>query len=137
MRTNNPLGVLMFDIDHFKKINDTYGHIIGDQVLINFTNIISKNLRKGDVLVRYGGEEFMVLLPGSSTEGTCIIAEKIRRIIEENKIVHGNQEIKITVSIGGTSFPENNTDNTEELIKIADDHLYKAKALGRNQTVCK
>ncbi|PAT01926.1 hypothetical protein CI105_03455 [Candidatus Izimaplasma bacterium ZiA1] len=137
VRTNNPLGVLMFDIDHFKKINDTYGHIIGDQVLINFTNIISKNLRKGDVLVRYGGEEFMALLPGSSTEGTCIIAEKIRRIIEENKIVHGNQEIKITVSIGGTSFPENNTDNTEELIKIADDHLYNAKALGRNQTVCK
>jgi len=137
VRTNNPLGVLMFDIDYFKKINDTYGHIVGDQVLINFTNIISKNLRKGDVLVRYGGEEFMALLPGSSTEGTCIIAEKIRRIVEENNIRHGNQDIKITVSIGGTSFPENDTETTQELIKIADDHLYSAKALGRNQVVCK
>jgi len=137
VRTNNPLGVLMFDIDYFKKINDTYGHIVGDQVLINFTKIISKNLRKGDVLVRYGGEEFMALLPGSSTEGTCIIAEKIRRIVEENNIRHGNQDIKITVSIGGTSFPENDTETTQELIKIADDHLYSAKALGRNQVVCK
>jgi len=137
VRTNNPLGVLMFDIDYFKKINDTYGHIVGDQVLINFTKIISKNLRKGDVLVRYGGEEFMALLPGSSTEGTCIIAEKIRRIVEENNIRHGNQDIKITVSIGGTSFPESDTETTQELIKIADDHLYSAKALGRNQVVCK
>ena len=135
VRSNNPLGVLMLDIDHFKQVNDTYGHIIGDQVLINVANILKTNLRKGDILVRYGGEEFIALLPGASTKSIKRVAEKIRRYIEEHTIRHNSQDIKITISIGGTSFPEIECEDTDKLVEIADKALYEAKDTGRNKVV--
>lgn len=137
VRTSNPLGVLMLDIDFFKKVNDTYGHIIGDQVLINISSIIKDNIRKGDILVRYGGEEFLAILPGASLEGMKRVSEKIRRYVEENSINHNNQQIKVTISIGGTSYPEFDVDDVEKLIEQADFNLYESKDTGRNKVTIK
>lgn len=134
LRTNDPLGVLMLDIDYFKKVNDTYGHIIGDQVLIAIANIIKSNIRKGDILVRYGGEEFLALLPGASRAGLVHLAEKIRRYVEEHSIKHNDQDIKVTISIGGTSFPEYSPEELEGLIQKADESLYVSKDTGRNKS---
>ncbi|XMB85269.1 GGDEF domain-containing protein [Mycoplasmatota bacterium WC44] len=137
VRTQSPIGIMMLDLDFFKSVNDTYGHIVGDQVLINFSNLVKNNLRKGDVLVRYGGEEFLAILPGTSQEGIKKVAEKIRRTIEENHIKHKDQDIKVTVSIGCTSFPESDVETMEDLVKHADEALYEAKEFGRNRVVYK
>ena len=137
LRTSAPLGVLMLDIDHFKKVNDTYGHLVGDQVLIAISQIIKNNIRKGDILVRYGGEEFLALLPGASTVGIQKVADKIRRYIEEHTITHNQQEIKVTISIGGTSFPEYQTDDVENIVSLADENLYHSKETGRNKVTIK
>jgi diguanylate cyclase (GGDEF)-like protein len=133
IQSNSPLGILMLDIDHFKKVNDTYGHIIGDQVLINITKILKQTLRKGDTLIRYGGEEFLVVLPGAAQTELKKIAEQIRRFIEENSIKYHNQDIKVTISIGGVSHPEYEINDLNDLIKGADEGLYISKENGRNQ----
>ncbi len=133
VRTNDPLGVLMLDIDFFKNVNDTYGHIVGDQVLINITKIIQENIRKGDILIRYGGEEFMALLPGASNEGLQKVSDKIRRYVEEHTMKHNDQEIKVTISIGGTSYPEYSSNDLEQLVTQADSNLYRSKETGRNK----
>lgn len=133
LRTNEPLGLLMLDIDYFKKVNDTYGHIIGDHVLINIAQVINKIIRKGDVLMRYGGEEFLVILPGASTEGLWIVAEKIRRYVAENTTRYHDQEIQVTISVGGTSFPDHNVSDVEQLVQKADENLYISKEGGRNK----
>lgn len=137
IRTSAPLGVLMLDIDYFKKVNDTYGHIVGDQVLVNISKIINNNIRKGDILIRYGGEEFLVLLPGASMKGLKQVAEKIRRFVEENTVRYNNQEIKVTISIGGASYPEFDTEDSSELVKQADGNLYISKDTGRNKVTIK
>jgi len=124
VRSGDPIGVLLLDIDFFKKVNDTYGHIVGDQVLIQVTNIIKTNIRKGDVLARYGGEEFMAILPGASKKGLELVAEKIRRYIEEHVVYYKNQEIKVTISIGGTSYPEFTAEEITTIIEQADKNLY-------------
>ncbi len=134
VRTGQPIGILMLDIDHFKKVNDTYGHIVGDQVLQEISTIIQNNIRKGDVLIRYGGEEFLTILPGASIKGVEKIAEKIRRYVQEHGVKYKQQEIKVTVSLGGTSFPEYTCDDTEGLVKAADDNLYNSKDTGRNKS---
>lgn len=133
VRTQIPIGVMMLDLDYFKSVNDTYGHIVGDLVLTNFCSIVQNTLRKGDVLVRYGGEEFLAILPGVSKEGINQIAEKIRRTVEENYIKYKDQNIKITVSIGCTSFPESDVKSIEDIVCLADNALYEAKELGRNR----
>ena len=137
VRSKAPIGVLMFDLDHFKKVNDTYGHIVGDKVLISFTEIVNDNLRKEDILIRYGGEEFLAILPNATVHGLSKVSDKIRRLIEESIVRYKNQEIKVTVSIGGTSFPEFNGESIEDIVKEADKHLYEAKNTGRNKTICK
>lgn len=137
VRTVNPLGILMLDIDFFKKVNDTYGHIVGDQVLINISSIIKDNIRKGDILVRYGGEEFLAILPGASIEGLKRVAEKIRRYIEEHTVQYNNQNINVTISIGGTSYPEYDVDDIESLVEHADINLYISKDTGRNKVTIK
>ncbi len=134
LRNNNPLGVMMLDIDHFKNVNDTYGHIVGDQVLIAIARIIKSNIRKGDLLLRYGGEEFMAVLPGASLEGVKSIAEKIRRYVEEHTVKYDKQEIKVTISIGGTSCPEFECDGYENMVERADKNLYESKDTGRNKS---
>jgi len=126
-RKKNTSSLLMMDIDKFKNINDTFGHDTGDQVLKSFAKIILRIIRKSDICARYGGEEFLVFLPNTSIENALVLAEKLRRAIENYK---GIQNIKFTVSIGVTSFLDEHIENA---IKIADTALYSAKNNGRNK----
>ena len=130
-RSSSSLCLLLFDIDHFKKFNDTYGHQTGDLVLKEVAKVVETCFRKTDVVARYGGEEFAVVMPNSTMEGGRRVAEKLRASIE-NHVIHSEQgPLKVTVSVGiATLTPE--TIDAESLIKRADEALYQAKALGRN-----
>ena len=132
---NQPLSVLMLDIDHFKKVNDTYGHSAGDQVLIIFAELISNCLRRSDVAGRYGGEEFIVVLPATDVKIAYIIAERIRLKIQETSIppIGGIKMPSITCSVGVSTFPYF-ADTVEALKKTSDLALYSAKESGRNQS---
>lgn len=133
IRTNQPLGIIIIDIDHFKKVNDTYGHLVGDQVLVALRNVAKLSLREGDIFFRYGGEEFIAILPGASKKDVHFIAERFRRQVQELEVHHAETVIKVTVSIGGASLPEHQVENPISLIEIADNNLYYAKENGRNQ----
>lgn len=128
-RYDSPLSVLLFDIDFFKQINDSYGHGVGDYALKTIVQIVQKNLRQTDYLVRWGGEEFLIILPRTTLKQAKILAERIRKIIE----IHRFDKITktITISLGVTSFIKKDT--KDSFIKRADDALYKAKRTGRNK----
>ena len=132
-RNSNPLGVIMFDIDHFKSFNDTYGHIVGDNVLASVTKIAKKAIREGDFMLRYGGEEFLVILPGASYSDTQFVASRLVRMVDDNRIHHIDQELHVTISVGFTSYPENDVSDEKGLIDTADKALYIAKETGRNR----
>jgi diguanylate cyclase (GGDEF)-like protein len=136
VRNNLPLGIIMFDIDHFKAVNDTYGHTIGDRALVNIARISRLAIREGDFLIRYGGEEFLVILPGASKDDTQFVAERLRHMIDDSLIKHGDQQIHITISAGVSSYPENDTNDGNSLVTNADKALYIAKDTGRNKVVC-
>ena len=128
------LSAFMLDIDHFKNINDSYGHIAGDQVLIAVAKCITNCLRPSDMPVRYGGEEFTVFLPNTTSENAKIIAERLRSSVEKMQIALSSGEvISVTVSVGFTERQQGDT--VETIIKRADDALYHAKESGRNR-VC-
>ena len=129
------LSCLMIDIDHFKKINDNYGHRAGDIVLTEFAHLLKKHTRKSDVLARYGGEEFIVLLPQTSPEAAVSKAETIRNFIEKHRFRGIKGKNGLTVSIGISSFPVRTIKNKEDIITAVDNALYKAKAEGRNRVV--
>jgi len=131
-RTGQPLGVIMFDIDHFKHVNDTYGHLVGDRVLINLAKAIKTVLREGDIFIRYGGEEFLAIFPGASLSDLAVLAERVRRVIEEMETSYNLQKIKVTVSVGGASYPEHDVKNSTDFLEFADQKLYQAKDAGRN-----
>jgi diguanylate cyclase len=132
---NEKLSILMVDIDHFKKVNDTYGHPAGDAVLKQLGEVMMNSSRSIDVVSRMGGEEFSIILPECSSEQAYSIGERIRNSVQDNSfILPDGKEIKITVSIGSTSYPETVSD-IEQLVKEADKALYKAKQTGRNK-VC-
>ncbi|TXK79646.1 GGDEF domain-containing protein [Paenibacillus sp. N3.4] len=126
-----PFSVVLMDIDYFKSINDTYGHQIGDEVLKHFANIMTATVRPSDVCCRFGGEEFIALLPHRAAEEAYLVAERIRHLLETNVNCIGNP---ITVSLGISHF-STHADSAEELIHLADQALYKAKTSGRNQTI--
>lgn len=128
---DSPFSVLMLDIDHFKKVNDTYGHLIGDQVLQLFVMLLKTTLRDRDYVVRFGGEEFLIILHGTPFEFACKIAERIRVIMEENMSTPMRRPI--TVSIGVVSYHKD--ESIKELLQRVDDNLYKAKTSGRNLVV--
>lgn len=132
LRSKVPLGVMMFDIDHFKQVNDTYGHIVGDRVLRRLADIARSVLRDGDILIRFGGEEFIAILPGASRNDVFTVGTRLNRKVAESFVTDGDDVIKITVSVGGVSFPENDVTNELELINKADQALYHAKESGRN-----
>lgn len=134
-RNESALGVIMFDIDHFKAVNDTHGHLIGDRMLMNVARVANSNLREGDILVRYGGEEFLCILPGATNEGIAEVCERIRHAIESMTVQDRDNTIRCTVSLGFGSFPETPAEDETDLIKLADDALYRAKDDGRNRTV--
>lgn len=127
---NIGFSLLMFDIDKFKVVNDTYGHLVGDNVLVTLSTIISNNIRSSDVFARWGGEEFVLILPSSSIENGVKVAESLRKKIEST---HFEDAGEITCSFGVTSFIQG--DNIDTLVKRADVALYKAKESGRNR-VC-
>jgi two-component system cell cycle response regulator len=135
IREGGPLGLLMFDIDHFKSVNDTYGHLIGDRVLSWVAKLSRTVLREGDVLVRYGGEEFLAVLPGASRQNAALTAERLRRMVEEAVVRDGSQEIRVTVSIGVTAFPNPQVQSEQDLVRQSDEALYSAKESGRNRVV--
>ena len=116
VRSEGSLGVIMFDIDHFKKVNDTFGHMAGDRVLVHISRLIKPILREGDVLMRYGGEEFCAILPGASAGDSLKMAERIRFAVQESKVTYAEYEIKVTLSLGITSYPENNVENEQALL---------------------
>jgi len=129
-RYRRELSLLMFDIDHFKSINDSYGHLAGDYVLKQMSTAVKGKIRREDVFARYGGEEFAIILPEIDGPGALVMAEKIRRLIEKTGFKFEETKIPVTVSVGVTTSTE--PDDSPTLIKRADDRLYDAKNAGRN-----
>jgi diguanylate cyclase (GGDEF)-like protein len=134
MRYNRPLSLLMMDIDHFKDVNDHYGHQVGDLLLCNLVLLCQKQLRNDDILGRYGGEEFVVLMPETATEGAMLASERLRENIENMKINTTEGSLSLTVSMGLASLERgfDKSHSLDTLIKSADKALYSAKAAGRN-----
>jgi diguanylate cyclase (GGDEF)-like protein len=134
-RGNNCLGVLMLDIDGFKQQNDAFGHDAGDAILVELAALLQRNLRKEDIACRYGGEEFVLVLPDASMENAGRRAEQLRDAVRRMRVPH--QEIilgPVTVSIGVAAFPEHGTDGAG-LLKAADMALYEAKKAGRDRVM--
>ncbi len=135
-RYNWPLAMLMIDIDHFKKINDTYGHLVGDEMLLACTRIFSEHIREEDCLARFGGEEFVVLAPNMTSDNAMLLAERIRQAVVDEHFISSQDTgvIRMTVSIGVSLYPAHaRTEN--ELIATADQALYSAKTSGRNRAI--
>ena len=138
LRHHLPLSLLMIDIDHFKRINDGFGHPAGDQVLVEVTQLFSSLLRTEDTLARYGGEEFCVLLPNTNEAGALALAEKLRRAVEEKRVVLGGETLPITISVGLTVCDANSSGCHKDfasMLQDADRALYLAKQKGRNRIV--
>ncbi len=134
-RYKRSFGIILTDIDFFKQVNDTYGHLIGDEVLKLFVRVIRKSLREVDTVYRYGGEEFLVLLPETDLEGSIVVAERLRQHVTSQVLKNREDpsiQIRITASFGVTVFHETDQSHNN-LIKRADQALYRAKASGRNR----
>jgi diguanylate cyclase (GGDEF)-like protein len=136
-RYQRPLSCIIMDIDYFKHVNDSYGHLAGDQVLIDIAQILKNNCRQSDLAGRYGGEELIILLPETEAGGAMIIADRIREMIEEHQTVDGKGVvIGVTVSMGVASLSGTelgNIDKNERIVQYADDALLVAKKGGRNR----
>lgn len=134
-RGGRPMSLLMIDVDHFKRINDTLGHPAGDEVLRRVTQLLAERLRGGDVIGRYGGEEFCVIAPNTETDGALILAESLREIVAATPIPTEAGEVSITISIGISCCPSDSVRELKDLLADADAALYAAKNAGRNQVV--
>lgn len=133
LRENSPLGVVLLDLDHFKAINDTYGHFAGDAVLREAARRMQNSIRHYDSLGRYGGEEFLLLLPGCDGLSTLEKAESLRTFLCNDPLLLTETSITLTASFGATSIQPGDEYTSEGLIRMADEALYKAKNLGRNR----
>jgi len=133
VRNAKSLSLIFLDIDHFKTINDTYGHECGDATLVLGVKWIKENLRDSDIVFRYGGEEFVILLNGTDGNGAELLAERIRTSIESHTIAFGMETLKITASLGVSTLRDNDT--LESFVQRADKAMYTAKNRGRNQVV--
>lgn len=134
--TSNHFVLAICDLDHFKKVNDTYGHIAGDNVLINFVEVIKKNIRNSDIVIRYGGEEFVIILPAIDKDKGCEVLEKIRQDFEQSSVHFNGNEIRTTVSIGMMEIkPQYHYKKSflNEYVMLVDQKLYDAKHNGRNR----
>jgi diguanylate cyclase (GGDEF)-like protein len=127
-----PMSILIIDLDHFKVINDTYGHEAGDIVLKSFADILRKNIRQSDLPARLGGEEFALLMPNTDLEQAKIVGERLRNELENSRIVYQGQEIRATVSGGIASYVDG-VESIDELLRRSDEALYRAKEMGRNR----
>lgn len=134
-RLGNPLGVCLFDVDHFKSVNDRHGHLVGDTVLSTVARRVQEAVRGSDLLFRWGGEEFLLLCPNTAEKELCFLAEKVRQALEQtpwDKIV---PSLHVTASFGVAAYPHDG-ESPERLVMIADTALYRAKSGGRNQVAC-
>jgi diguanylate cyclase (GGDEF)-like protein len=135
-RTRDFMSVAMFDLDRFKAVNDTYGHQAGDRVLAEMADVLRETARDIDRLGRYGGEEFMTLLPETGIDDAAVFVERVRREVARRPFDIGRDEpLRMTVSAGVASYPHELVESPETLIRLADQALYAAKASGRNRVV--
>jgi two-component system cell cycle response regulator len=135
MRLHEPLALAMFDIDHFKRVNDTYGHQVGDVVLAQFAQHLKHLARDIDRVGRYGGEEFMVLLPGTVPDAGVTFADRVRQEVEKHQFEYDGGSLTCTISGGVAGWQHPRIHSRQQLVKAADDALYAAKAAGRNKVV--
>jgi diguanylate cyclase (GGDEF)-like protein len=131
-RYQHAMSVIMFDIDHFKRLNDEFGHLLGDDVLRHVSNLFGQNIRKADVACRYGGEEFAIIVPETTGDDAFSVADKLRRVIAQTAFPGVPRPV--TVTAGVASYPANGT-SRDELVKAADEALYAGKQAGRNTVV--
>lgn len=135
-RNEQRISIIALDVDHFKKINDNYGHAVGDEVLVSFTKILEKSIRDSDIVSRFGGEEFMIFLYDASIDNALNIAFKIRDLIENTPIEVDDIKLNITASLGVAQYcEEQDKENIQNTVKRADNALYEAKTKGRNLVV--
>ncbi len=132
-RYNAPLALLLLDLDHFKLVNDTYGHLAGDDVLFGVATLLQRAARSVDTVARYGGEEFVMVLPETGKQGAMSFANRVREKIASQRFsIASREEIHITGSIGVATYPSRGIDSVEDLFRAADAALYRAKGSGRN-----
>ena len=132
-RYHRTLSAMMLDIDNFKKVNDQYGHLVGDRVLREFAYLLKKNVRQIDTLSRYGGDEFFIILPESTAEIAQLVAERIQRSVRDYPFNQPDHLLPLTVSIGISSLQDSKDIGRTELIERTDQALLKAKSLGKNE----
>jgi two-component system, cell cycle response regulator len=135
LRSGDPISVAMIDLDRFKQVNDTYGHPTGDVILYETAVILRETAREIDMPGRYGGEEFIVILPGTEEGAAGAFAERVRQAVEAHTFRDGEKEVRMTMSAGVATFPGRGIEAPEALLKQADDALYQAKHSGRNRVV--
>lgn len=134
-RSFQPTTIIMLDIDHFKKINDTWGHEVGNQTLITLAKIMNNQVRMTDTVCRYGGEEFVIILPETSLKQGVSIAERIRRAVEIEEIITEQAQFQFTISLGVDIYQPEKRQSVEQFTADTDNFLYQAKNSGRNR-VC-
>jgi diguanylate cyclase (GGDEF)-like protein len=132
-RHARPLALILFDIDRFRLINEQFGHLGGDCTLRELTARIKGNIRKEELFARYGGEEFAVVLPETTCEGAVLLGERIRQVVESQPFSYENKPYQVTISLGVATTMGDESMTPEELIRLADEKLYRAKNLGRNR----
>lgn len=134
-RYQRPFSLLMADLDHFKRINDSYGHQVGDDVLVRTAAAMRSTLRQNDIVGRYGGEEFALMLPETEVEGALTVAERCRQMIEELVVEVQGVRVPVTASLGLATNPSASIASVDALMRVADGALYEAKRAGRNRVV--
>ncbi len=133
-RSNSPISLIIFDIDHFKEVNDTYGHLTGDQVLINLVNLCQRNTRSIDIFARFGGEEFVVLMPDTDPKSAQEMAERLREMVAEKPLASsGEADVSTTISLGIAHWDSQSSLEINILLDQADQALYQSKKAGRNR----
>ena len=132
-RHKTALSLVMLDVDHFKRVNDTFGHPAGDTVLVSLAGIVFRTIRTEDVFARYGGEEFAVICRGVARDNACVLAERLRSICELTSFEHEGKRMPVTISLGVAGYPEFGAETSLQLVAAADEALYKSKNAGRNR----
>ena len=136
LQSGKPISITLIDLDYFKKVNDTYGHLVGDRVLIHVAQLIRTHCRVSDVAARYGGEEFIILHPATDRKNAFVVAERVRKVVEVTPFIYEKDEIEVTISAGvvDTKIGRDFT-RIDDVLGLADMALYRAKDAGRNQVV--
>jgi diguanylate cyclase (GGDEF)-like protein len=130
-----PLSLIIFDIDHFKQVNDTHGHLAGDYVLAELAKVVSPAIRSEDTFARYGGEEFVIMSRSTDPPSAAVVSERVREAVEAHDFVYEGVPIPVTISAGLAATPHPEVQSPEDLVARADRALYEAKRGGRNQVV--